>query len=565
MSNKRQRNEIPLEKKDEVISYVEELKTQGIKRSQKEIATKFQLKPQTLSDMLKNSDKIKDLYKNSAISGKIKRIKSSKFEKTSQALLQWFTGKLSHIMLFIINLFIKTTGMRNDRADVPINGEILRTKATNLARKLNEIENEDDEIDMNWINRWKVMHSISMKRMAGESVTVSEESVQNWLGIVKNEILIKFTPENIINVDECGLFWKITPDKTLAFKNEQVHGGKKAKDRITVVNMASMTGEKFPLMVIGKSAKPRCFKGVVNLPLQYTSNSKAWMTSEIFVKFVRNLDRKMHSEGRQVALILDRCPAHPANIGGLTNVVLYFLPPNTTSKTQPLDAGIINSMKCHYRKKLVQRMLAAFENEMDFKLDLLEALRMLKRAWESVSVETVVNCFKHVGIRLDTIQHETEETELNGESLQFEHGDSDGADLIVFEEVCIDPDGSEIFDDYEQLRQFIPIPDSFDNFLNFDEHLQTSAALTDDDIISSFVEPAVCVSSEEEDDEDDEVQPPSRKEALEALNVIKKLLQVNAKYSELYYKSIDDLYSNIEQESIKAKKQTLISDFNSNM
>ena len=68
---------------------------------------------------------------------------------------------------------------------------------------------------------------------------------------------------------------------TSAFLGDKCIGGKKSKDRITVLVGANMTGtEKLPLLVIGKSKKPRCFKGAT-APLDYTANAKAWMTGGI--------------------------------------------------------------------------------------------------------------------------------------------------------------------------------------------------------------------------------------------------------------------------------------------
>ena len=157
---------------------------------------------------------------------------------------------------------------------------------------------------------------------------LSDESIRHWKDVITKEILQKYSPEDIFNCDECGLFWLLSPEKTLAFKNENVPGGKKSKLRITVLNCVSMTGKKFPLWVIGKFARPRCFKNVLHLPVTYRANWKAWMTSDIFTEFVRSLDHQMKYQNRKVALILDRCPAHP-RITGSTNVELYFLPPNT--------------------------------------------------------------------------------------------------------------------------------------------------------------------------------------------------------------------------------------------
>lgn len=61
--------------------------------------------------------------------------------------------------------------------------------------------------------------------------------------------------------------------------------GKKSKERITVLVGANMTGtEKLPLLVIGKSANPRCFKNK-NIPMKYEHNQKSWMTCKFLKVF----------------------------------------------------------------------------------------------------------------------------------------------------------------------------------------------------------------------------------------------------------------------------------------
>lgn len=48
---------------------------------------------------------------------------------------------------------------------------------------------------------------------------------------------------------------------------------------------SNMSGtEKLPLLVIGKSAKPRAFKNK-EVPLGYKSNRKAWMTGKVSYGF----------------------------------------------------------------------------------------------------------------------------------------------------------------------------------------------------------------------------------------------------------------------------------------
>ena len=72
---------------------------------------------------------------------------------------------------------------------------------------------------------------------------------------------------------------------------------------------------------------------------------KNWMTSELFEEWVRENDRKFALEGRKVALVIDNCTAHP-NIENRKSVTLCFCPPNTTSCLQPMDQGVIRSLKC---------------------------------------------------------------------------------------------------------------------------------------------------------------------------------------------------------------------------
>ena len=70
---------------------------------------------------------------------------------------------------------------------------------------------------------------------------------------------------------------------------------------------ASMTGEKLPLLVIGKYANPRYFKGVKKLPVSFDSNTKAGMTTVLFEKWLRTLEFRMQKEGRKIALVSDNC------------------------------------------------------------------------------------------------------------------------------------------------------------------------------------------------------------------------------------------------------------------
>ena len=188
------------------------------------------------------------------------------------------------------------------------------------------------------------------KCVCGESASVCEETVDTWRTVTLPSLLEGYEACNVFNADETGLFFKLLPDKTLTFKNEPCLSGKQSKDRITVLVGSNSDGsEKLPLLVIGKSKSPRCFKYVRSLPVEYTSSKKAWMNSQIFESWLRKLNRHFQQQKHSVPLIIDNCPVHPV-VDNLSNIKVVFLPPNTTSHLQPMDQGAIRSLKAYYRK-----------------------------------------------------------------------------------------------------------------------------------------------------------------------------------------------------------------------
>jgi hypothetical protein len=64
----------------------------------------------------------------------------------------------------------------------------------------------------------------------------------------------------------------------------------------------------------------------------------------------------MQIENQKALILLDNIPCHPEM--ELSNVKLVFLPPNTTTRTQPLDSGIIRNFKVKYCKILFEFLLS---------------------------------------------------------------------------------------------------------------------------------------------------------------------------------------------------------------
>ena len=114
---------------------------------------------------------------------------------------------------------------------------------------------------------------------------------------------------------------------------------KHTKVRLTKTAGSNALGEKIPMFVIGKSASPRGFKYVHNLPCRYRSQKKTWMDVTLFEEWLHELYHKFKMQGRKVVMIVDNFPAHP-EVSGLKAVNLQLLPPGTTSYTQLMDQGV---------------------------------------------------------------------------------------------------------------------------------------------------------------------------------------------------------------------------------
>ena len=99
-----------------------------------------------------------------------------------------------------------------------------------------------------------------------------------------------------------------------------------------------------------------------------------------FQEWLQNFDLQMSRKynNQRVLLFLDNCPCHKIEGLVLSHVDVVFLPPNTTSKLQPMDAGIIMSFKNNYRRYQIQWMLEQVEtgkSVQNLKMDILKGIQ----------------------------------------------------------------------------------------------------------------------------------------------------------------------------------------------
>ena len=93
-----------------------------------------------------------------------------------------------------------------------------------------------------------------------------------------------------------------------------------------------------------------------------------------------------------------------------------MLPPKATLVVQPLDQGIIWSVKRRYKKKLAERYLVNVKNNKDAntllkQLDIVVAMNMVANAWKETNSTIIQNCFhkvefKHQAVDPDPVPEE---------------------------------------------------------------------------------------------------------------------------------------------------------------
>ena len=311
-----------------------------------------------------------------------KKRRESKWPDLDAALFEWQQRMLA-------NRYILTN-------------EMLKSTAKALFYKLPQYHNvEPPKFSTHWLNDYKARFEVEKYIRDGDlDVGKVLEKIREKLKLYKTE--------DIYNMDETALLWKMSPDDTLT--REVKAGGKLEKARITVNLACNVTGtRKLPPWIIGKARTPRCFGNsgvhVDNFPMVWRYNTKAWMTAAMFEQYLRWFDRKM--AGRKVCLLVDEFSAHKAGLGflrlgspeGLTNTKVLFLPtitPAAGSVCQPLDQGIVRSWKAHYRRRWLAHMCYEYDERRDpmKSMNVLQAIRWAVAAWEvDVTPTTIQECW----------------------------------------------------------------------------------------------------------------------------------------------------------------------------
>lgn len=157
-----------------------------------------------------------------------------------------------------------------------------------------------------------------------------------------------------------------------------------------------VNGDKSDRKIVMKAkSKPRSvtINFWIKNKIKFYTNLSAWMNWEIFKELILDFDNEITEPA---ILILDYFSGHRIDCANmLKNLTLLYLPPNTTAKTQPLDAGIIFDFKMKFRKKMLHYVFKNSKNE-NFRMNMINlkfVAPWIREALDEIQVISITKCF----------------------------------------------------------------------------------------------------------------------------------------------------------------------------
>ncbi|XP_064479138.1 tigger transposable element-derived protein 6-like [Ornithodoros turicata] len=182
-------------------------------RKKCDVAREFGISASTLSTFLKDRAKLEREYGNSGGAPSRKRMRAANFEDIDKAVYKWFLEVRSQ--------------------DIPVSGPMLCAKA----RYFSCIYGVDDKFkgSEGWLQAFRARHDIVFRGLAGDEKSAPQAIAVGWREQEIVKLLSEYDPEDVFNADETALFFRLLPERTTAVKGEKCKGGKKSKERITVL------------------------------------------------------------------------------------------------------------------------------------------------------------------------------------------------------------------------------------------------------------------------------------------------------------------------------------------
>lgn len=445
-------------------------------RKKKDIAKEFGIPASTLSTIYKSRERLQEFAEVTMDSNR-KRMKRAKHPDVEEETLKW----LSSIQHF----------------NVPISGTLIREKAQWFATLMGY---KDFQASVGWLEKFRSRYLFIAKSLQKKaSCTLSESDFHKCINEIFPRIMKEYKADNIFCVSETCLYYKCLLDKKRMgkcdyFSEDQI------KEWVTLLIATNMSGsEKQPLLLIGNLQNPVCFSHFKSFPMEYKYSKTAFMTAEIFEEWLRKLDDKLFFESRKIAMIINDSPSHK-KIENLKAIKLYNIPSDLTSLIQPMSNGIIKNLKYYYRKNIVLKFISSLNKTQTRKASLLDCMRDIYLAWESVSPSVITNSFKKAGFPINSNAQNTTTTPQP------------------------DTDSDSVQKDWKKLQEMSCIPHdmTFESYVNIDENFMLLNDMSDSEIFNELLAEKI---AEQEGEDSKPLRVPVLNEALSATESLQSFIE----------------------------------------
>ncbi|XP_066445361.1 tigger transposable element-derived protein 1-like [Eleutherodactylus coqui] len=390
----KKRQAITMQTKADIIKRVE----RGEKMS--DVARSYQMNRSTISTILKSKDRIMEHVRSSV--------------PMHSTIISKKRGKVIEELENLLSIWMEDCHQKRK----PLSLMLIQEKALSLFEDVKTKYGEEADVTFTashgWFNRFKARNNLHNIKVTGEAASADTVAAQEFPATLK-EIIQEgvFSPQQIFNVDETGLYWKKMPDRTYISKEEKsMPGFKPAKDRLTLLLGGNTAGDmKIKPLLVYHAENPRALKNIAkaSLPVVWKSNRKAWVTLAMFQDwfyhhFIPEVERYCRDKNIpfNILLLLDNAPGHPTFLDDFhANVKVVFLPPNTTSLLQPMDQGAIATFKKYYLRRTFRQALKATEGESGMTLrefwknfTIYNAIKNIDASWREIATATMNGVWK---------------------------------------------------------------------------------------------------------------------------------------------------------------------------
>lgn len=276
---------------------------------------------------------------------------------------------------------------------------------------LDQINNAVSNAEIEAVNLFA--DNLKMKAEEGEATHLDYHEADKFTSQLKKIFDLKnYTPDQVFNAAETGLFWKKMPKQTfLSQEEDNMPGSKFSNDKLNLLLCANASGNcMVKPMVVYRTLNPAALrrKNRYQLPVFWRVNPRTKITEDEFLDWFHSCfipEVKVYMATKnipfRVLLILDTKLCHPLKLQDEDpNVKVVFLPEYTAQIIQPLDQGLIGLFRAIYTLRVFTRIVDAkimnpylYISELWWDYNIAECLKLIKETLDAIRPPTINACW----------------------------------------------------------------------------------------------------------------------------------------------------------------------------